>query len=121
MLKIEKQQADHHVILRCSGRIVLGEELEVLRSTAQALFDGRILVDLAQVESLDAAGLGLLVQLQLWARRQHKVLQLVDPSPRALRLLAITHLQSVLDIVRVERTRDGRALAIYGRQQAMSA
>lgn len=118
---MEVQYAQHHVVLRCWGRVVLGEGVENLRKTVEALSEERILLDLSGVTALDAAGLGLLVELHHWAREHCRIFQVVDPSPLAARLIAVTALHRVLDVVRVERSQDGNFRLLRQQPQAMTA
>ncbi len=120
MLKMEIQYAQHHVVLRCCGRVVLGEGVENLRKTVKALSEERILLDLSGVTAMDAAGLGLLVELHNWARERRRIFQVVDPSPVAARLIAVTALHRVLEVVRIERSHDGNFRPLQ-RPQAMTA
>jgi anti-anti-sigma factor len=57
-----------------------------------------VVVDLQQVYAMDAAGLGLLVELHCRARQQASLLMLANPSPCVRRLMALTNLESVLQV-----------------------
>jgi HptB-dependent secretion and biofilm anti anti-sigma factor len=86
------------VTLLCHGRIVLGVETETLRCIATSRQERRVVVDLYHVHGIDAAGLGLLVELHCWARQRAGWLSITRPSPCVRRLVALTGLNSVLDI-----------------------
>ena len=86
------------VTLLCSGRIVLGVEAETLRCMATSRPERRVVVDLQEVHAMDAAGLGLLVELHCRAQRQAGMLTVANPSPRVRRLMALTRLESVLHV-----------------------
>ena len=98
MLRIEIQSAPPVVRLLCSGRIVLGVEAETLRCMAASRPERRVVVDLQRVCAMDAAGLGLLVELHCLARERASVLTVVNPSPCVRRLMALTNLESILQI-----------------------
>jgi len=98
MLRIDIQSAPPAVTLVCSGRLVLGVETETLRCMATSRVERDILLELSQVHSIDAAGLGLLVELHHWARQRATVLTIANPSTPAHRLLALTSLNRVLRI-----------------------
>ena len=62
---------------------------------------GDMIVDLSELEMIDAAGLGVLVGTHRRALRAERRLVLRDVPPRVMRMLAITRLHRVL---RVELT-----------------
>jgi anti-anti-sigma factor len=98
MLKIDIQSAPPMVKLLCSGRLVLGVEAETLRCMATSRPERRVVVDLQEVHAMDAAGLGLLVELHCRAQRRAGMLTVANPSPCVRRLMALTHLESVLQV-----------------------
>jgi anti-anti-sigma factor len=91
-------------IVGCSGRLVRGAALDEFRCRLERMENLRVLVlDLSNVEQLDAGGLGVLLRLRRWAL-QHKVqMKLVDPSPFVRRVLDATHLNSVFEISSLEQ------------------
>jgi anti-anti-sigma factor len=98
MLKIDVQSAPPSVTLVCSGRIVFGTERETLRSIAISRPERDLRLDTSRVSAIDAAGLGLLVELQHWARKRRASLRIIKPSSRAQKLLALAGLHRVLDV-----------------------
>jgi len=64
MLRIEIQRKNETATLYCRGRIVFGIEVETLRSVARLRTEPCLEIDLKNVEAVDAAGLGLFVELQ---------------------------------------------------------
>ncbi len=99
MLLVKIQNLEDGVLLRCSGRIVAGEELNILRSVALAHLDRKeIVLDLANVSSMDGAGIGMLAFLQGRTRSTGLRLRIQNPSPRVRQLLELTNLDSVLEI-----------------------
>jgi anti-anti-sigma factor len=125
MLRIEIHAVHPNVTLRCSGRIVLGLEAETLRCMATSRSENCLALDLSGIGALDAAGLGLLVELQCWAKRRQKALRIVRPSACVRKLIALTNLQSVLQIVGSEKfcgvEKGDRAASETGEERAMSA
>jgi HptB-dependent secretion and biofilm anti anti-sigma factor len=99
MLRVDIQSASATVTLRCSGRIVLGLEAETLRCMTTSRSERCLVLDLREVRAIDAAGLGLLVELHSWAQGRARMLTIASPSRQVLRLIAITNLHSVLQIV----------------------
>jgi anti-anti-sigma factor len=90
-------------IVGCSGRLVRGAALDEFRRRLERLEHLRVLVlDLSNVEQLDAGGLGVLLLLRRWALQQRVQLKLVNPSPFVRRVLDATHLNSVFEISSLE-------------------
>jgi anti-anti-sigma factor len=99
--KIENQ---HDVaIVRCSGRLVRGKSLDEFRRGIESLDHLRVLViDLSEVDQLDAGGLGALLLLRSWTRVNSVQMKLVNPSPFVLRVLKATSLTSVFEVSSLE-------------------
>jgi anti-anti-sigma factor len=98
MLRIDIQSDSRTATLRCSGRVVFGMETEILRSMVQSRPERNLNVDLAQVETVDASGLGVLVELQHWAIEGGRILRFTNASDFVARLVALTRLHCVLHI-----------------------
>jgi len=96
MLRVEIRSMPPVAKLYCSGRIVLGVEAETLRCMAGSRPERRMVVDLQQVYAIDAAGLGLLVELHCRAVENDGEFTLANASPCVRRLMALTNLESVL-------------------------
>lgn len=99
MLKVHAKKLDTVEVLCLEGRIVSGET-EILRNIVQ-LASGdtsEVIVDLANVSTVDAHGLGMLLQLreQTTARGIHFELRNVSKS--LYRLFEITRLNTVFEI-----------------------
>ena len=86
------------VTLRCSGKLVLGWATETLRYMAKSRTEACLILDLSSVQTLDAAGLGLLVELHCWARHGNKVLTVMNLSAGVRKLVSVTNLHSVFKI-----------------------
>lgn len=99
MLTIEVEKSGDVAVVRCRGRIVRGEEVSTLRSAVVSQKEIRIVVlDLSEVDSLDAGGLTTLLSLHQWARARRVQLKLVNPSHFVLEMLTRTRLDQVFDI-----------------------
>lgn len=101
MLTVTVDRAGNQVILRCRGRIVAGEE-ETLLCTALR-YSQDIILDLADVETIDAAGLGLLVSLQAAGT----YLKLANVPRQVRELLHVTELLSVFETCECSPARTG--------------
>jgi anti-anti-sigma factor len=73
-------------------------ELETLRSIAMSQPEGVLEIDLAGIETVDASGLGLLVELQHWALTRGRTLRFTNASEFVSRMVALTRLYNVLAI-----------------------
>lgn len=99
MLTIDVEKTGDVAVVRCGGRIVRGEEVRTLRNAVVSEKESRIVVlDLSDVETLDAGGLTTLLSLHQWARSRGVQLKLVNPSHFVREMLARTQLDHVFDI-----------------------
>ena len=99
MLTLDVEKANDVAVVRCSGRLVRGTEVSTLRNAVVSEHNTRIVVlDLSEVEALDAGGLNALVSLQLWSRNHGVQLKLVNPSPFVREMLTRMRLDQVFDI-----------------------
>jgi anti-anti-sigma factor len=86
-------------VVNCSGRMVRGEALDAFRRQMERLESVRVLVlDVSEVDHLDAGGLGTLLLVRRWAVRNSVKMKLVNPPLFFRRLLEATHLNSVFEI-----------------------
>src|ERR1700733_2744190 len=99
MLNINVEKTGDVAVVRCVGRIVRGTEVFTLRNAVFSANDIRIVViDLSDVEMLDAGGLTALLSLRQWARNRNVQLKLVNPSHFVNEVLTRTGLDHVFDI-----------------------
>jgi len=99
MLTVDKERTKDIAVVRCSGRLVRGESVSELRHAVAAQKDARVIVlDLTDLEFVDAGGLGTLASLHYWSRSHGIQLKLVNPSPFVRDLLERTGLDRVLEI-----------------------
>src|SRR5208283_3750309 len=67
-------------VVNCSGRMVRGAALDELRRRIEQLGRVRVLVlDVSEVEQLDAGGLGTLLLVRRWTTRNGAKMKLVNP------------------------------------------
>jgi anti-anti-sigma factor len=99
MLTIDVEKTGDVAVVRCVGRIVRGAEVCTLRNAVFAEKDIRIVViDLSDVDMLDAGGLTALLALQQWAQSRKVQLKLVNPSHFVNEVLTRTGMDRVFDI-----------------------
>ena len=102
-LRIDVEKSREVAVLQCTGRIVRNEALPVLRNVLPSLSLLRVIVlDLSEVEMLDASGLGVLVSLHNWTSARGIQLKLVNPSILVREMLELTGLTSVFHISSVD-------------------
>lgn len=98
MLRAIVQQLGDATVLCCRGRIVTGEDCGILRDTAMSQLQSRLLMlDLAEVESIDAGGLGVLLGLREWARSHAIRFKLMNVRNRVEQMLELTALDRVFE------------------------
>jgi anti-sigma B factor antagonist len=102
-LHIEMEQTGDVTVLQCVGRMMNAEALGLVKDAVTRLSPLRVIVlDLSEVEMLDAGGLGMLVSLRNWACANDIQLKLVNPSKLVREALELTGLTSVLHVSSVE-------------------
>jgi anti-anti-sigma factor len=99
MLAIDVEKNNDVAVVKLNGRVVRGQEVHTLRTAVIAEKDSRIIVlDLTDVESIDAGGLNTLISLHAWTRGRGVQLKLVNPSHFVYEMLTRTKLDRVFDI-----------------------
>ena len=102
-LKFQVEYLQDLAVVRCSGRMVRGAALDQFRRRIEQLMEqlGRVRVlvlDVSEVEQLDAGGLGTLLQVRRWATQRSAKMKLANPPLFFRRLLEATHLTSMFEI-----------------------
>lgn len=114
------RQAGSVTILDITGRIVLGEETATLRSLLNDLLSkghNKILFNLGEVDYIDTAGLGFLINALASVRQQGGELKLLNLAKRVQDVMQITKLYTVFDIFDDE----GTAMKAFGQSAAAKA
>jgi len=98
-LQYQIERIEDVAVVRCSGRMVRGAALDGFRRRIEQVDRLRVLVlDLSEIQQIDAGGLGTLLLVRRWASQNSTRLNLVDPPVFFRRLLEATHLSSVFEI-----------------------
>jgi anti-anti-sigma factor len=98
-LKFQVECLQDVAVVNCSGRMVRGAALDQFRRRIEQLERVRVLVlDVSEVDHLDAGGLGTLLLVRRWAMQKSAKMKLVNPPVFFRRLLEATHLTSVFEI-----------------------
>ena len=98
MLRIDIETSNRVATLFCAGRLLFGVEVEMLRNLVQSRTEDDLRIDLSQVSGIDAAGLGLLIELHDWAAQNQRTLTLLDLSEPVWRMVILTNLCASLEI-----------------------
>lgn len=99
MLTVTSESMGDVVTLRCVGRIVRGQETAILCAAVQQ-HARNLVLDLAGVDAMDAAGIGVLVSLQAAGI----YLKLANPSRQVREVLRVTKLDTVFEICESQLT-----------------
>ena len=103
MLNATAQKLGDSTVLRCQGRIVIGDAYAILRNAVLRQTQTRTLIlDLAQVDCIDAGGLGILLGLREWAYSHAVRFQLMNVMNQVERVLELTRLDCVFEFCSVE-------------------
>jgi len=106
MLKVNIERIGDVAVIHCEGRVVQSAAAVRLRDAVTQQKDARvILLDLSDIQSLESAGLGMLVFLQRWASGHGIQFKVFDP-PAFLRQ-------------RLERVRSASELEIAGMSEVL--
>ena len=98
-LKFQVECLQDVAVVNCSGRMVRGVALDEFRRRIERLERVRMLVlDVSEVDHLDAGGLGTLLLVRRWAMRNSARMKLVNPPVFFRSLLEATHLTSLFEI-----------------------
>jgi anti-anti-sigma factor len=98
-LKFQVECLQDVAVVNCSGRMVRGAALDQFRRRIEQLDRVRVLVlDVSEVDHLDAGGLGTLLLVRRWAMQRSAKMKLVNPPVFFQRMLEATHLTSVFEI-----------------------
>jgi anti-anti-sigma factor len=98
-LKFQVECLQDVAVVNCSGRMVRGAALDQLRRRIEQIERVRVLVlDVSEVDHLDAGGLGTLLLVRRWAIQKGAKMKLVNPPAFFQKMLEATHLTSVFDI-----------------------
>ena len=98
MLKVHAKKLGNVAVLCLQGRIVNGET-EILRDAVRSLPEAVTLVlDLARVTTVDARGLGLMLELRQQAEEKGTRFELMNITNLVRRVLEVSRLDSVFQI-----------------------
>jgi anti-sigma B factor antagonist len=109
MLKVQAEKLGTVTILHFQGRIVNGIATTTLREAVFAQTRASaVVLNLTQVDLIDAAGLGALLELREWTQSKRIEFRLMNVTRLVQDVLEITRLDSVFEITSQEIVPTGR-------------
>ncbi len=99
-LTLEAGYPGSAIVLHCQGRIIFRTEAQALATIVTEVLPsaGRMVIDLAGVESIDSSALGELVLTHMWAEAAGYMLRFACPRKAVRHLFEVTNLESLLDV-----------------------
>jgi anti-anti-sigma factor len=98
MLKIHAKNLENVAVLSLEGKVVNGET-DVLRTAARGVSpSGAIILDLAQVRTVDAHGLGVMLELRAQAVARGLRFKVINVNQPLNQIFEITQLDSVFEM-----------------------
>lgn len=98
MLKATTLKIADTAIVRCQGRILVGEDFAILRNAVMKDCSAKLVVlDMAGVRRIDAGGLGLLLGLRDWTRRNGVEFKLMNVRPKVERVINVARIQNLFE------------------------
>jgi anti-sigma B factor antagonist len=99
-LQVDVRRLGEVTLLKCKGRIVAGDESNVLQRHVTDLMDSerQFVLHLGDVTFVDSSGLGLLVRLAGVTRAAHGDIKLCSVGREVSHALTITNLKQVLEM-----------------------
>ena len=99
MLKVHTRKLDNVAIICLRGRIVNGETAALREVVASQSHVKTVILDLARVTTIDASGLGLMLQLRKQTEARGIGFKLMNVSQFVRQVFEITRLDTVLEVV----------------------
>ena len=101
MLRVQTKKVESVAVLCLQGQIVNGET-EILRNAVQSLSEvSAVKLDLAQVTTVDAGGLGVMLALREQVEAKGIRFELTNVTSPVRKVLELTRLDSVFQITSV--------------------
>jgi anti-anti-sigma factor len=102
MLKVHTKNLGSIAILCLQGRIVRGETAGLEKAVHSQSDVSAVVLDLARVSTVDAGGLGVMLELRQQTQSKGIDFKLMNVTKLVSRVLEITRLNSVLEITSVD-------------------
>jgi len=98
MLKVHARKLGTVAILCLQGRVVQGETATLRNAVHSQSEASAVVLDLARVSTIDAGGLGMMLELREQTQSKGIAFRLINVARLVRRILEITRLDSVFEI-----------------------
>ena len=98
MLKVHSRQLGNVAVVSVQGRIVNGETASLREVVDAQSRVAAVLLDLSRVSTIDASGLGLMLEMREQAQSRGMRFKLMNVTSLVGRVLEVTKLDSVFEI-----------------------
>jgi anti-anti-sigma factor len=98
MLKVHTRTLGNVAVVCLQGRLVNGETALLREAVAEQTAVKTLFLDLARVSTIDASGLGLMLDLRRQAQSRGIRFKLMNVTTAVRRVLEVTRLDSVFEI-----------------------
>ena len=98
MLKVHNRNLGNIAILCLQGRLVTGETAALRNAVHSQSEVSAVVLDLARVNTIDARGLGVMLELRKETESKGIEFRLTNVTKLVRRVLELTHLDSVFEI-----------------------
>jgi anti-anti-sigma factor len=98
MLSLKIQKLGGITIVRYAGRFVFPHATELTCAISRLVRTPVLVLDMKDSSRIDAAGLGMLVSVRMWAKSTARILKLMNLMPWVEQLLRLTKLNSEFEI-----------------------
>ncbi|HYX30305.1 MAG TPA: STAS domain-containing protein [Pyrinomonadaceae bacterium] len=103
MLKVHTRKMGNVAVVSLQGRIVNGETASLREAVDAQSRVPTLLLDLARVSTIDASGLGLMIELRNQTQSRGARFKLMNVTRLVRRVLEVTKLDSVFEICATEK------------------
>jgi anti-sigma B factor antagonist len=103
-LQLKSRWVGDMLVLQCSGRIVVGPEVDTLQQTIRQELEQQpnVVLQMADVQFIDSSGLGTIVRLMSAARAAGGDVRICQIPGMMAKVLAMTNLHKVFEIYETE-------------------
>ncbi len=101
MLKVHAKNLGTVAILCLQGRVVRGETAALRNAVHSQPEVSAVVLDLARVSTIDAGGLGVMLELREQTQSKGIEFRLINVTKLVIRILEITRLDSVFEVTSV--------------------
>ena len=98
MLKVHTRKLGNVAVVSVQGRIVNGETASLREEVDSQTRVNTVLLDLGRVSTIDASGLGLMLEMREQTQSKGMRFKLMNVSQLVSRVLEVTKLDSVFEI-----------------------